>query len=118
MNVIGLIFWQVIDAYTSNILQPRFRDSRFLCPSFYSFTASDYNAERYENPISQMFLREIGNIIFSYDKVHYSSLLNHCRSEIQLKCTEIHKNYSTNFHDHCRSLCHFISNEVRKYNIG
>jgi hypothetical protein len=76
MNVIEMIFWKVIDAYTSNILQPRFCDSRFLCPSFYSFTACDYNAQRYDNPTSQMFLREIGSIIFSYDKVHCSLLNN------------------------------------------
>lgn len=64
--------------YTTNVLQPCFHDSRFLCPMHYSWMTSDYDAERYNNPISQMFFNGLTITLFSYDKVNivYSSMLS------------------------------------------
>lgn len=73
-----MVFGQIIDDYTAGVLQPRFRDSRFLCPVHYSWIASNYDAERYNNPVSQRFFQDLANTIFAYDKVNivYSSMMS------------------------------------------
>ncbi|RLN34699.1 hypothetical protein C2845_PM03G34990 [Panicum miliaceum] len=67
----------IIDAYTSIMLQPRVRDSRFLCPAHYSWMASDYDAERYNSPASQRVLNDLATTLFGYDKINgIASLAN------------------------------------------
>jgi hypothetical protein len=62
----------IIDAYTAIVLQPRFEDSRFLCPVHYSWIASNYSS------VSQRVIQDLANTIFAYDKVNivYSSMMS------------------------------------------
>jgi hypothetical protein len=67
-----MVFGQIIDAYTAIVLQPRFEDSRFLCPVHYSWIASNYSS------VSQRVIQDLANTIFAYDKVNivYSSMMS------------------------------------------